>query len=48
MVSDKIGDKFRSNKIVLGKKYNLADVTTFRMMIELGANIHADDDGALR
>ena len=48
MVSDPKYDKFRSNKIFLGKKYDLADVITFRMMIDLGANIHANDDYALR
>ena len=38
------GDKFRSNKIILGKKYDLADITTFQMMIDLGANIDTNDD----
>ena len=43
MVSDPRGDKFRSNKIILGNKYNLADVTTFQMIIELGAKIDTND-----
>ena len=48
MVSDPEDIKFRSNKIILGNKYDLTDITTIQMMIDLGADVHADDDYALR
>ena len=47
MVADSDGDKFRSNKIILGKTYELSDAPTFSMLIEKGVNIHVDNDFAL-
>ena len=34
--------------IILGKRYNLCSVDTFEYLIEKDANIHADNDYALR
>ena len=47
IVSDKKGDKWRANMIVLGKRYELDNVDIFEYLIEKGANVHADDDFAL-
>lgn len=40
--------KLRSNMIIFGKRWDLSDVDTFKYLIENGANIHAEDDHALR
>lgn len=40
------GHKFRTNQIIFGKKYDLKDPNTFKMLIEHGANIH--DGHAIR
>ena len=34
-------DKWRANKIILGKRYNLCDVSTFKYLIDKGLNINA-------
>jgi len=47
MVQDK-NNKWRANKIILGKKYNLNNISTFEFLISNGANIHADSDYAIR
>ena len=39
----KDGNKYRANMIILGERYNLTDVSTFKMLIERGANIHANN-----
>lgn len=41
-------DVWRANMIVLGEKYDLSDVETFKMFIKEGANLHDADDAALR
>ena len=53
-------NKWRANKIILGKRYNLNDVSTFEFLISnghfevvkylvsKGANIHAENDCAIR
>ena len=46
MIKD--NDKWRANMIILGKRYDLFNVDTFEYLIECGANIHADDDYALK
>jgi len=43
VVKDK-NNKWRANKLILGKKRNLADVSTFEYLITLGAKICMDDD----
>ena len=45
MISDE--NKYRANKIILGKRYELASVETIKMLVEKGADIHAKDDYAL-
>ena len=42
-VQDLTKNKYRADKIILGKKYNLSDPLTFQLLIERGANIHAPD-----
>ena len=46
MVKD--NNKWRANMVILGKRYELSNVDTFKLLIEKGANIHADDDNALK
>ena len=46
-VQDPAGDKFRADKIILGKKYDLADPSTFQFLIEKGADIYAENNRAL-
>lgn len=48
MIKDKTGNKWRANMIILGERYELSNVETFKMLIESGANIHDDDDYVLR
>ena len=48
MIKDKSGDKWRANMIILGKRYDLSNIDTFKYLIESGADVHADDDYALR
>ena len=47
-IKDPSGDKWRANMIILGKRYELSNVDTFKYLLEKGANIHADNDSALR
>jgi len=37
-------NKWRANKIILGKRYNLCDVSTFQYLLDQGADIHAIAD----
>ena len=46
MVKDK--NKWRANMVILGKRYELSNVDTFKLLIGKGADIHADNDYALR
>ena len=46
-VQDPQRDKFRADRIILGKKYDLADPLTFQLLLEEGADIHALNDRAL-
>ena len=46
MVKDK--NKWRANMIILGKRYELSNVDTFKLLIKKGADIHANNDYALR
>ena len=48
VVKDLEGDKWRTNKIIFGKRYNLDDVETFKYLISMGANIKADNDYAVK
>ena len=48
MIEDPKGDKWRANMIILGARYDLLNVDTFKYLIECGADIHADEDYALR
>ena len=48
MIKDKSGDKWRANMIILGKRYDLSNVDTFKYLIECGADIHAYDDSIFR
>ena len=47
-VKDPQGDKFRADKIILGKRYDLSDPSTFQLLMEKGAYIHVDNDYAVR
>jgi len=44
----KDNNKWRANKIILGKKYNLIDVSTFKYLLDQGADIHTDDNSAIK
>ena len=48
MIKDPQGDKWRANMVVLGKRYDLFSVDTFKFLLEKGADIHADNDYALQ
>jgi ankyrin repeat protein len=41
-------NKWRANMIILGKKYDLTDVDTFKYLVGLGADFRAIDDYATR
>lgn len=47
-VADPNLDHIKSDKIILGARYNLTDVLTFKMLLKKGADIHAGYDSALR
>ena len=46
-VKDPDGDKFRADKIILGKRYDLTDPLTFQLLLEEGTDIHMNDNCAL-
>ena len=46
MIED--GNKWRANMIILGTRYDLSSVETFKYLIECGADIHACNNYALR
>ena len=48
MIKDKDGDKWRTNMIIFGKRYDLFNVDTFKYLIECSADVHVNDDSALR
>ena len=48
MVKDKTGAKWRANMIILNKRYDLFNVDTFKYLIEKGADIHANNNFALK
>src|SRR3990172_4479430 len=48
IVKDPSGDKWRSNMIILGKKYLLSDVSTWKFLIENGLDIHVNDYSILK
>ena len=41
---DPLGNKFRSNKIILGQRHSLVDLSTVKMLVEKGADF---DNGAI-
>ena len=47
MLKDVCGDKWRANMIILGNRYDLSNVDTFKFLVEHGADIHAGNDFAL-
>jgi len=47
IVQDK-NNKWRANKIILGKRYNLIDVSTFEYLINQGVDVHTKNDYAVR
>ena len=48
IIKDPSGDKWRANMIIMGNRYDLSNVDTFKYLVEKGANIHASDDYALQ
>lgn len=48
MIADPNGNKWRANRIILGKKYELQNVMTFKLLIDRGADIHVNNDYALQ
>jgi hypothetical protein len=48
IVKDPQGDKWRANKIILGKKYDLWIIETLKMLVEKGADIHITGDYVLQ
>ncbi|BCS83757.1 repeat protein [Cotonvirus japonicus] len=47
IVKDPSGDKYGANMIILGERRDLKDIKTWKHMISIGIDIHADDDYAL-
>ena len=43
----KDNNKWRANKIILGKRYNLWEKETFEYLVSIGADIHIDNDSPL-
>ena len=41
-------NKWRANKIILGKRYDLCDMKTFKYLISEGANIEAKNNCAVK
>ena len=41
------GTKWRANKIILGKRYNLWEKETFEYLVSMGADVHAHNDLAI-
>ena len=41
-------DKWRANMIILGKRHELSNIDVFKYLIKNGADIHTDNDYALR
>ncbi len=48
MISDPHNNKWRANMIILGKKRILSSTSTIKYLIENGADIHIDNDCALK
>ena len=48
VIKDSAGDKWRANMIILGERYDLCNVDTFKYLIEQKADIHTDDDIVLQ
>ena len=44
----KCGKKYRANMLILGKRYDLNKIETYKMLLDQGADIHAGNDYALR
>ena len=40
--------KWRANKIILGQRFELANIETFKYLVELGADIYIDNNNAIR
>jgi len=47
-VKDPQGDKWRASKIILGERKDLRELSTWKLLISLGADIHEENDYALR
>lgn len=47
IINNSEGDKWRANKIILGKKYLLNDPLTFRFLIEKGVDIKVNNNYAI-
>jgi hypothetical protein len=41
-------NKWRANMIILGKKYDLTNIDTFKYLISLGINLRTNDDYAIK
>ena len=41
-------NKYRANMLILGKRYELLNVETIKMLMEAGADVHTGDDYALK
>lgn len=48
MIRDPSGDKWRCNRFILGERHNLRDIKTMRMLLDNGADIHINNDQALK
>jgi hypothetical protein len=48
MVQDPEGDKWRASKVILSSRKDLREVDTWKWLVENGADIHADNDMAIR
>ena len=48
MIEDPEGEKWRASKVILGERKDLCDVSTWEYLISVGADIHAENDEAIR
>jgi ankyrin repeat protein len=48
MLKDPGGNKWRASKVILGERKELTDINTWKWLISVNADIHADNDYALR
>ena len=48
MVKDPQGDKWRADKVILGPRKSLSEVSTWEYLVSVGADVRVHDDEAVR